>query len=460
MFNKRKSFIITLCILLPLLIFLSCKITRSTQSQETPEQPVTLTEHQEQLVRELNQWLIPLGPSPLDLTDNELSFLDQLKNAKIIALGEATHGTREFFQMKHRIFQYLVEHHRHKAFGFEADFAECIYLNNYVTKGEGDLTNLMRTRMQFYTWKTEEVRELLEWMKDYNLGKEEEEKIHYIGFDCQFTTYQPDLLQEYLQQTSPGLWETASPVLEQVTDLSRDDYSAMPKETYNDIKTQLESLENLITANKDHLIANSSSNQYEINKQLLKTFKQAFIVIYHLSIRDNSTNWRDRFMAENALWIADFFGQDTRITLWAHNGHIARNPVYGGDGSMGYHLYIELNDLYQALGFSFSKGSFTAYGIDQQGNVTTVQIFSITSAPKSDSINFIFHHASHSNFVFHLDVIPTGSHWDNWLANPIPFLMIGGSYNGVIENYYRATNIRDHYNWIIYFDFSSASQLL
>jgi erythromycin esterase-like protein len=211
MLTRLKPPIIALCIFLLLLVLTGCKI-----SSPPPGEDGTLTEQQKQLVRELNRWLIPLGSSPLDLTDNELSFLDGLKEAKIVALGEATHGTREFFQMKHRILQYLVKYYRHKAIGFEADFAESIYINNYVTRGEGDLEELMGTVMQYWSLKTGEIS------------------------------------------------------------------------------------------------------------------KQAFIVLYHLYNGYGGTNWRDRFMAENARWIAGFFGQDTKITLWAHNGHIARDPGYDG----------------------------------------------------------------------------------------------------------------------------------
>jgi erythromycin esterase len=408
----------------------------------------------------LNQLLIPLGALPLELTDNELSVFDQLRNAKIIGLGEATHGTKEFFQMKHRVFRYLVENCRHKVFGFEADFAESIYLNNYITKGEGNLTELMRDRMHFWTWKTGEVRQLLEWMREYNSGKAAEDQIHYYGFDCQFTTYQPDMILEYLQRTLPALWETAFPLLEEVEALSSSDYESMSQEAYNDLKTQLESLQDQLISNKDLLTANSSPDEYEINKQLLNTVIQAIIVRYHAAKRIYTIYSRDRFMAENALWIADFFGQDTKITLWAHNAHVARDSSYGGDGAMGYHLNGELGDLYRVIAFAFSQGSFTAVGRGRYGNYTGDWSHEITTGPLPGSINFLFYHASHPNFVFQLEKIPAGSQWDNWLTTPRLFLSIGAVYNGNPANYYRTPDIREHYDWIIYFDTTTASELL
>lgn len=445
--------IIMLFIIISCLSLVSCSVKGN---QQPPEPGENLTAEEEQLIRELNEQLIPLTSSPLSLSDDQLSFLDRLQNTRLVALGEATHGTREFFQMKHRIFQYLVEHFNHKAFGFEADFAECIYLNRYVTTGEGNLEELMTHYMHFWTWKTEEVKELLEWMKNFNTGRNEAEKVHYFGFDCQYTNLQPGLLHEYLQRTMPQLWDTYSTVIEQVKGLTQSDYLGMSSETFNSLKTQLETFENQLIANKDGLISTSSLWDYEIHKQLTRTFLQALILGYYNNQND-SPNWRDRFMAENALWIANFFGSDAKITLWAHNAHIARDSTIFGDGSMGFHLYNQLNDQYQAVGFGFSQGSFTA--IDAKG-LRQLKTHRITAVPRRDSINFLFHQASQPNYSFHLDNIPQGSGWSNWLNEVRPFLMIGASFDGKPDHYYLIINLCEHYNWLIYFDNTNASQIL
>ncbi|MGD2086255.1 MAG: erythromycin esterase family protein [Candidatus Aminicenantes bacterium] len=448
MSTKLKSFFIIISIFIQLFFSLSCQLGQSSE----------FTEQQQRLIRELNDWLIPLGASPLELTDNELSFLDQLSFAKIVGLGEATHGTREFFQMKHRIFQYLVENLNHKAFGFEADFAECLYLNNYVTKGEGDLEDLMKTKMHFWTWRTEEVKELLEWMKDYNMGKSDKEKIHYVGLDCQFTDLHIDLIREYLEPLLPGFWETASPILDQVNNFTPSEYRLLSSEEYVSLKAQLESLETQLAANKDQLVADSSSSEYQITSQLFRTFRQAFIVLYHIfnNINDN-TNWRDRFMAENALWIADFFGPDTKITLWAHNFHVAKYNSYRSGGVIGYNLHTALSNLYQVVGFGFSQGKFNA-GV--RSSRTEIDEHEITAEPKQDSVNMIFHNAANSNFAFHLDAIPAGSEWENWLTAPVLFLNIGALFNGRPQDYYWDTDLPALYNWIIYFDTTTASRLI
>ncbi len=119
-----------------------------------------------------------------------MRFIDPFADKPFIALGEATHGTADFFIAKHRIFKYLVENHNFRVFAFEADFGESLFLNDAIQEGRvDDLRDLMKDKMRFWTWKTEEVLDLLEWMCTYNMDKPDEEKLQYIGIDCQYNSY-------------------------------------------------------------------------------------------------------------------------------------------------------------------------------------------------------------------------------------------------------------------------------
>ena len=293
-------------------------------------------------------------------------------------------------------------------------------------------------------------------MKNYNMGKSDEDKIHFVGFDCQTTDLHIDLIREYLEPLLPGLWETAAPILDQVHNFTRSDYRKLSREEYDSLIARLESFESQLAANKDQLVANSSLNEYRIACQLFKTFRQPFIIKYLYYSRSDNTNWRERFMAENVQWIADFFGPDTKITLWAHNRHVAKDISYDVGGSMGYNLHNAVSDLYRVVGFGFSRGKFTA----QIDFIASAGEHEITAEPLQSSVNFILHHAAHSNFAFHLDAISADSEWGNWLTAPVPFLIIGVDFNGRPQDYYIDIELRIHYNWIIYFDTTTASRLI
>ncbi len=104
--------------------------------------------------------------------------------SRVVAMGEATHGTREFFQMKHRVFRYLAEKKGFKIFALEASMPDCIAMDRFVTKGEGDPKAALANQ-GFWTWNTQEVLDLLLWMREFNKGKDAKEQLRVYGFDMQ-----------------------------------------------------------------------------------------------------------------------------------------------------------------------------------------------------------------------------------------------------------------------------------
>jgi erythromycin esterase-like protein len=113
----------------------------------------------------------------------DLAFLDKLVgNAHIVALGEGTHGTSEFFQMKHRIVRYLATKKGFTVFAIEANMPEAYRVNDYVLTGRGDAKSLLNG-MYFWTWNTQEVLDMIEWMRAYNAAGKG--RIQFTGFDMQ-----------------------------------------------------------------------------------------------------------------------------------------------------------------------------------------------------------------------------------------------------------------------------------
>jgi erythromycin esterase-like protein len=102
--------------------------------------------------------------------------------ARIVSLGEATHGSREFFQMKHRMLEFLASEMGFSIFSIEANLPEAYRLNDYVLEGKGDPAQLLRG-MYFWTWDTEEVLAMIRWMREFN--KSGKGRVQFTGFDMQ-----------------------------------------------------------------------------------------------------------------------------------------------------------------------------------------------------------------------------------------------------------------------------------
>ena len=111
----------------------------------------------------------------------------------IIALGEATHGNKEFQQLKLEVFKKLVEEHRVHSFALEGDFGGCEEVNQYIHGGEGTLKEIVQ-KIGFQIYKTEEMMQLIEYIREYN--DEEEEQLNFYGFDMQRIRYSFDALKK------------------------------------------------------------------------------------------------------------------------------------------------------------------------------------------------------------------------------------------------------------------------
>lgn len=135
--------------------------------------------------------------------DDLAPIRDMVGDARIVSLGESTHGTREIFQMKHRMLEYLVEEMGFTIFGIEASFPDCVAINDYVMHGRGDPEVALHGQ-GFWTWDTEEVLDLIKWMRAYNENPAHETQLKFYGYDMQVTTPALDVAIPYLRQFDEG----------------------------------------------------------------------------------------------------------------------------------------------------------------------------------------------------------------------------------------------------------------
>jgi erythromycin esterase-like protein len=121
-------------------------------------------------------------------------------DARIVALGEATHGTREFFQLKHRMLEFLATEMGFTIFSIEANMPEAYRLNDYVLNGAGDPKQLLKG-MYFWTWDTEEVLSMILWMREFN--KSGKGRVEFTGFDMQTPTVALEIVRDFVSKNDP-----------------------------------------------------------------------------------------------------------------------------------------------------------------------------------------------------------------------------------------------------------------
>lgn len=442
------------CFLLLLLFSLSC--SRESRSDElSPAQEI-----EKQLTWELDATLKPLTGSNPNLPSTDLSVFDFLGEAKIVGMGEATNGTREFFQMKHRLFKYLVEKHGFRVLAFEYDFGACLILDEMLQTGQGSISNFMRQYMGFWTLRTEEVVELFQWMQDYNRNKPDDQKLHVVGADCQLLLYGIPQLVDMLRSYDPVYAQSVNNRLGAFAK-----FSLYPGATFANIQPlrdailpKLNEIGRELTE-RSNAIAQATSTQYNQSIQhLFQTLVQAEIVQYGEGIHpENGTIFREKYLAENTSWIFEQYG-NVKVALWSHNAHVANDNFYAYiyTYSLGGHLRNKYGNDYQIVGFSMSKGQLSAF------NQGTQRIETMTlGTPLPSSTNYFFSLAKEKNFVVKLIDLKFKSYWQQRFVQPQSFLSVGSIFDSTQPNiFFAPIPLDEHFDVIVHFSQTSATKTL
>ena len=261
---------------------------------------------------------------------------------RVVALGEATHGNREFQELKLDVLQVLVERYGVRAFALEADFGGCAAVNRYIHGGEGTLEEAVRD-LVFTLYRTDQMAELISWMRTYNETAAPGEDLRFYGVDMQSYEHSFNLLLQELRQL--GLDATALEGLWTGDDYAEGVGSEQMEAAYAAVTKELEALD--------------GGTDTSLALQLISCLKQN-IELGRLVDSPDGHGARDRFMAQNALWVLS--QEEARgngcILVSAHNGHIEQNGSYGPDAKvMGNLIDDELGEAYYAIGTDFHRAT-------------------------------------------------------------------------------------------------------
>jgi len=336
-------------------------------------------------------------------------------DARIVALGEATHGSHEFFAFKRRALEHLVRELGFTDFAMETDWTQALAVNEYVLEGRGDLDAAMLALSPL--WRTEEYRGLLAWMRAWNADPAHARKVRFHGLDLGQPALTGRRLGAYLTKVDPDLADSLAPMIERLGGGGAVDES------------DLEGLLSVFDDLRDDFVARSSAAEWALQRQHAETLAQ--------SSRNRSksghdqTGWRDRCMADNARWILRQGGPDARLVVSAHNGHVSRVGLmevegYGWVESIGHALTGDRTAVPEeelslvVIGTVFAQGGFHAYG-------SGLQAFEV-GAPRPGSVEAAFLAAGLEQGLIDLREAPAGP-VRTWLESPHPLHFVGSTFD-------------------------------
>lgn len=335
--------------------------------------------------------------------------------ARVVALGEATHGTREFFQLKHRLLEFLVTEMGFTTFAIEANWPESLAVNDYVLHGRGDSAKAL-AGLHFWTWNTQEVLDMIHWMRQYNAHSTHKTKVIFTGFDAQFTTRAATTIKSYLTRVDPDFADEIAPRLVRFEEEYRD-YSTLSEVDVDALHSTVQDLAKRLRAEQRAYVARSTAEEWHLACQHARILRQ--VDEQRRAGDDEKTRYmiRDRAMAENVVWILENEGPRCKMVVWAHNGHVARDPrgIFGGTVvSMGMHLARKFDRELIVVGFAFGEGAFRAV-VKEEGDRRPLRQVAVGRAPE-DTLDAVL--ARTGIPVFMLDLRHVGEDVAPWLQKP------------------------------------------
>ncbi|EKD73184.1 MAG: Succinoglycan biosynthesis [uncultured bacterium] len=314
---------------------------------------------QESELSELKEISVSLSPLDNASDFHDLAFLNNIlrkQDVRIVGVGEGTHGTREFSQMKHRLFEFLVKTMDFNIFVIEGGMVRTEELNKYVLGAPDNPIKLLE-KIELFPYATEEMLDIVEWMRKYN--QTAKNKIQFRGCDCDVQFSLPEaslaLLNNYfVEQKDSNAIKTIGAITTQLktirTKLYNADYIDFAKQQELRKEIQISRDYQTLITHIDHLANQVHDPWIKQNVMLVKQYAE-----YH-----SDFTARERAMAENILWLqAQTPG--SKIFYWAHNGHVQKD-VWPDSTDLwtGGYLAKKLGEQYFAIASTTYTGTYTA----------------------------------------------------------------------------------------------------
>ncbi|MCA6444742.1 MAG: erythromycin esterase family protein [Bacteroidetes bacterium] len=300
--------------------------------------------------------------TPSANTDDLAAILPFLSDKLIVALGESTHGTSEFFTLRHRMIQYMVKQLNFRVLAIEANFSAVEAINDYIHGGPGTAKNAVENIKQSWVYNNLEFLQLIEWLREYNNGQSVVNKVSFYGFDAQHCEPSSKRVQSYISQYAPSYLTvfdtTAKHFLndfeEYFATYTNDQLLKILPKSVADFQSRWSKVSTYFQNNKADLIAKSGDRAYDLALRHWEIVRQTFSRFIYVEDELKTFNHRDTSMADNVDWIKKF-ENNKKIILWAHAGHS------GSDNStttqMGYHLKQRHQANYFSVGFFTDGGT-------------------------------------------------------------------------------------------------------
>ncbi|GAA4502226.1 hypothetical protein GCM10023172_25290 [Hymenobacter ginsengisoli] len=287
-----------------------------------------------------------------------------LAPARLVGLGEVTHGSHEVFALRDKLTRYLIAEKGFTGLALEASPVACAALNDYVRTGRGDLSRLLAA---LDGWNTTELRDLLTWLRAYQVAHPAS-PVLLAGLDVQ----QPEQALASFGQLVEADDDFTRSRMRQLGQLLATYPHPAPDDP--DLRDRPDQPHDSLLAPLHRLLAELSTG-LDARAKLLGlpvSLTQLARQRYYLHLVEQGATWRrlsfgmafnyrQACLAENAQYLSQTEGPAARLVLWASNSAVAK-VLTKEERPMGEWLRATLGPGYLALGLALGQGSYAALG--------------------------------------------------------------------------------------------------
>lgn len=306
-------------------------------------------------------------------------LLDRIGDARIVLLGEASHGTHEFYAERARITRRLIEERGFGAVAVEADWPDAWRVGRYVRlqgsdAGPEDALGGF-DRFPRWMWRNHVVRDFVSWLRAWNGEQDTPQRVHFVGVDLYSMYESVAAVLRTVEQVAPDALDAARARYACFDHVDREPQAYGLRSLQGMLDScEQQAIEQVVELRRRALSGGGVDRDDERAEALFDAEQNARLVrdaeaYYRTMYRSDVSSWnvRDRHMAETIDHVARFLerrGGDARVVVWEHNSHLgdARATEMGqrGELNVGQLVRERWGSAAVSVGFTTFRGSVTA----------------------------------------------------------------------------------------------------
>jgi protein-L-isoaspartate(D-aspartate) O-methyltransferase len=298
-------------------------------------------------------------------------LMERIGSARIVLLGEATHGTSEFYRMREHITRDLIVKKGFRFIAIEADWPDAARVDRYVRHFEYPPFEWTAfARFPTWMWRNTEVRDFVSWLREHNGMVERGERVAFHGLDLYSLYDSIRSVLNYLDEVDPGSAKVARERYGCLTPWQRDPatygHAALTGSFPTCESEVIRTLTDLLA--KRRAYAERDGERFldaEQNARLVANAERYYRIMYYGSRA--SWNLRDSHMFETLKNLLAFYGAGSKAVVWAHNSHVgnagATEMAARGEHNIGKLCREEFGDQAYLVGFGTHCGTVAAASV-------------------------------------------------------------------------------------------------